>query len=267
MKFSKFCFTLATAVFAAGAFAGDALNVLVSFWSTNDRYADGTKVLPGEWYALCWSPNAEFGGITYDFKPAVEGDIIFDMMPRAKVYEDGNVGCKFTVFQADSDLVKEGGNYFVYLLDTRNAEGTDVAKVTTNNDGVRIPDTSLNGVSVSGSYTAEAALGQNTAEKSDVVGEADVGAWSESTVPADTKKPRIVDFKFVDNATVQISVADMVPGIKYNVKMGSTPSTMTNYSFETPKTVATDDETVPFEISASDASFFQVVRQPIKIVK
>ena len=101
MKFSKLCFMLATATFAVGAFA-DASNLLVSFYSTDDYYADGTQVLPGEWYALCWSPRSEFGGITYDFKPAVEGDIIFSMMPRAKVYDDGNVGCKYTVFQVDS---------------------------------------------------------------------------------------------------------------------------------------------------------------------
>ena len=267
MKFSKLCFLCATAVMAGGAFAGDALNVLVSFWSTNDTYADGTKVLPGEWYALCWSPNAEFGGITYDFKPAVEGDIIFDMMPRAKVYEDGNVGCKFTVFQADSSLVKEGGNYFVYLLDTRNAEGSSVAKVTTNDDGMCVPDMQLNGISVSSSYTAEATRGKNSAVKSDVVGEADAGTWNESAVPADFKMPRIVDFKVVDSATVQISVADMVPGIKYNVKMGASPASMTSYSLKTPKTVSAEGETVPFEISATDASFFQVVRQPITLEK
>ena len=30
------------------------------------------------------------------------------------VHEDGNVGCKFTVFQADSDLVKKDGNCFTF---------------------------------------------------------------------------------------------------------------------------------------------------------
>lgn len=266
MKCYKLGVMLAAATFAAGAFAGDALNVLVSFWSTNDTYADGTKVLPGEWYALCWSQNDTFGGITYDFKPAVDGDIIFDMMPRAKRYEDGNVGCKFTVFQADSDLVKKGGNYFVYLLDTRNAEGNAVAAVTTNDDGERVPNMALNGCSVSSSYTAEAALGENTAVKSEVA-DATAGEWGESAVPADIKKPRVVDFKFVDNATVEISVADMVPGIKYNVKMGATPSTMTSYSLKTPMAVASEGGTVPFEVSAADASFFQIVRQPLKIEK
>ena len=58
MKFSKFCFTLATAVFAAGAFA-DAANVLISFSTTADTYADGTPVKDGEWYALCWSPRTK----------------------------------------------------------------------------------------------------------------------------------------------------------------------------------------------------------------
>lgn len=265
MKFSKVCCMLAAASFAVGAFA-DASNVLVSFWSTNDTYADGTKVLPGEWYALCWSPNNEFGGITYDFKPAVEGDIIFDMMPRAKMYSDGNVGCKFTVFQADSSLLTSGGNFFVYLLDTRDAEGKTVASETKNADGVRIPDTSLNGAAVSGSFTASAFNGKKAQSRNAVasnVASDKIGAWDSSALPADFKNPRIVDFKVVDNATVRISVADMLPGVKYNVKMGASPSDMTSYRLQAPKTADVEGETVPFDVSSEDARFFQIIRQPI----
>jgi hypothetical protein len=266
MKISKAFTLFAAALCAAGAFA-DASNLLVSFYSTDDYYADGTRVLPGEWYALCWSPRTEFGGITYDFKPAVEGDIIFDMMPRAKVYEDGNVGCKYTVFQIDSLKVPSGGNYFVYLLDTRNADGTAVAKETTNEDGTRVPDTTLSGASVSGSYTATAFNGKRgkkrTATASNVAN-GKIGTWDESALPADFKTPRIVDFKLIDSATVRISVADMMPGVKYNVRMGATPSEMTSYRVQAPKTVAVEGETVPFEVSAADAAFFQIVRQPIR---
>lgn len=267
MKFSKLCFMLATATFAVGAFA-DAANVLVTFYSTDDYYADGSKVIPGEWYALCWSPNKEFGGITYDFKPAVEGDMIFDMMPRAKMYDDGNVGCKYTIFQADSSLVKSGGNYFVYLLDTRDVNG-NVASATTNDDGARVPDTSLNGSSVSGSFTATSYTGSRVGKRrkatASKVADGKIGTWGASALPADFKQPRIVDFKLVDNATVQISVADMMPGVKYNVKMGDSPSNMTSYRLESPKTVNVEGETVPFEVSAENAKFFQIIRQPLKI--
>jgi hypothetical protein len=54
MKFTKFGIMVASAAIAAGVFA-DAANVLVSFSTTSDRYADGTPVKDGEWYALCWS--------------------------------------------------------------------------------------------------------------------------------------------------------------------------------------------------------------------
>ena len=266
MKLSKVCLMLAAASFAVGAFA-DASNLLVSFYSTNDYYADGTQVLPGEWYALCWSPRTEFGGITYDFKPAVEGDKVFSMMPRAKRYADGNVGCEFSIFQIDSSKVPSGGNYFVYLLDTRNAEGTAVAKETTNEDGMLVPNTMLSGASVSGSFTATAFNGKKVKKRKAVassVADGKIGTWDESALPSDFKAPRIVDFKVVDNATVRISVADMMPGVKYNVRMGTTPSEMTSYRVQAPKTVSAEGETVPFEVSATDAAFFQIVRQPIR---
>lgn len=265
MKFSKLCFMLATATFAVGAFA-DASNLLVSFYSTDDYYADGTQVLPGEWYALCWSPRTEFGGITYDFQPAVEGDKVFSMMPRAKRYADGNVGCEYSIFQIDSSKVPSGGNYFVYLLDTRNADGTAVAKETKNEDGMLVPDTMLSGASVSGSFTATAFNGKKAKRRKAVasnVAASRVGTWDESALPSDVKTPRIVDFKVVNDATVRISVADMMPGVKYNVKMGASPSGMTSYRLQAPKTVAVEGETVPFEVSSEDAKFFQIIRQPI----
>jgi len=265
MKFSKFCFMLAAATFAAGAFA-DAANVLVSFWSTDDYYADGSRVLPGEWYALCWSPNAEFGGITCDFEPAREGDIIFDVMPRAKVYPDGNVGCKFTVFQASASKVKAGGNYFVYLLDTRDATGKSVAKDTkVNSVGLCVPNVRLSGCSVSGSFTADVAdnASTNKGVASDVAA-SDIGKWSESAVPAAIlKQPRIVDFTLVEGAKVNISVADMIPGMKYNICMGNNPSELTTYRLQAPKISLSEDEIVPFTVSSENAKFFQVVRQPL----
>jgi len=271
MKFSKLGVMFVAAIFAVGAFA-DASNLLVSFYSTDDYYADGTQVLPGEWYALCWSSSAEFGGITYDFKPAVEGDKIFSMMPRAKRYEDGNVGCEYSIFQIDSSKVPSGGNYFVYLLDTRNVDGTAVAKETTNEDGMRVPDTKLSGASVSGSFTATAFNGKKAKRRKAVasdVAASKIGIWDESALPSDVKTPRIVDFKLINSATVRISVADMMPGVKYNVKMGASLSDMTSYRLQAPKTVDVEGETVPFDVSLEDAKFFQIIRQPIgqKIVE
>ena len=260
MKFTKLCLMFTAATLAVGAFA-DAANVLVSFWSTNDTYADGSTVKEGEWYALCWSPNETFGGITYDYKPVVDGDVICDMMPRAVKTEEG-VGCKFTVFQADSSLVKDDGNFFVYLLDTRDVAGNVTKDSTTTESGLRVPDTKLSGVSVSASFTAEAEIGKNNAVESDLP-KSMVG-WFESDVPAD-KCPRVVGFKLIDDAKVELKVADMLPGVKYNVKMGSNPAELTTYALKVPQTVSGEGSVVPFEVSKGDASFFQVIRQPLKV--
>jgi hypothetical protein len=261
MKFSKFCFMLAAAVFAAGAFA-DALNVLVSFYSEDDYYADGTQVLPGEWYALCWSPRSKFGGITYDFKPVVDGDVICDMMPRAEKHADGTVGCKFTVFQADSSMVQSGGNYFVYLLDTRNAEGTDVAKTKES--------LFINSAAVSGSYTAESfsSNGKKKPKKRNATASTVakdnnlLNKWGESSLPTEFDKPSISGFRLLDDAKVEISVVGMVPGVNYNVRMGSGPSEseMTSYRIASPKSAASKDQEVPFIVSAENANFFQIIR-------
>jgi len=261
MKISKAFTFFATALIAVGAFA-DALNVLVSFYSEDDYYADGTQVLPGEWYALCWSPRSEFGGITYDFKPVVDGDVICDMMPRAEKHDDGTVGCKFTVFQADSSMVKSGGNYFVYLLDTRNAEGTDVAKTKES--------LFINSAAVSGSYTAEAydsngkkkPKKRNATESTVAKDKNLLNKWGESSLPDEFDKPTISSFKLLDDAKVEIRVVGMVPGVNYNVRMGSGPSEseMTSYRIASPKSASSTDQEVPFIVSAENANFFQIIR-------
>ena len=153
MKCYKLGVMLAAATFAAGAFA-DARNVLISFSTDgSETYADGAPVLPGEWYALCWSPRETFGGITLDFKPVVEGDKILILAPLA---EKGR--CPETIFEVDSaDVPKGNGNYFVYVLDTRDVDG-NVAKSDDNGD-VSVPSTTMNGaVAKTTGFTTSAVL-------------------------------------------------------------------------------------------------------------
>ena len=248
MKFSKFCFTLATAVFAAGAFA-DAANVLISFSTEADTYADGTPVKDGEWYALCWTADGSFDGLDLDCNPVDPAEKVLVVAPLA---ENGH--CPFVIFQIDSKVAPVAGNYFVYVLDTRNASGTAVASAKKNADGKRVPATEVNGAVASKSFTAAASIGANNANEGVDVS----GRWVASTV-AEAKQPRITAFK-VENAKVKITVADMMPGVKYNIVMGDSPTNLTSYGLDVPKTI-NDDPT--FEIDPGDAMFFRVVRQPL----
>lgn len=248
MKFSKVCCMLAAASLAVGAFA-DAANVLISFSTKSDYYADGTPVLDGEWYALCWAKDRNFDGITLDCKPVNPDEKILIMAPLAK-----GGRCPFVVFQVDSAVAPSEGRYFVYLLDTRDATGTKVAEAGENEAGERVPQSWINGAAVSKGFTASSSAGKNRARAVSVTS----GVWAESEV-VDAKQPRITSFK-VEDAKVKITVADMLPGVKYNISMGSSPSEFTSYGLDVPKTVA-DDPT--FELDLSDAKFFRVVRQPL----
>jgi len=252
MQFKRFGLMLAAATFAVGAFA-DAANVLVSFSTKADYYADGTPVLDGEWYALCWAKDRKFDGITLDCKPVnanPDQERILLMAPLAK-----GGRCPFVVFQIDSAVAPSDGRYFVYLLDTRDATGTSVAEAGENDDGERVPMSSINGAAVTKGYTASTSAGKNKARAVAVTS----GVWADSEV-VDAEPPRITAFK-VEDAKVKITVAGMLPGVKYNISMGASPSSMTEYGLNVPKTV--NDDPV-FEIDQGDAKFFQVVRQPLE---
>jgi len=252
MKATKFFALVSSALLSACAFA-DAADLLLSFSTVGpDKYADGkTTVVDGEWYALCWTPNEAFGGITTEFLPAVEGDRVMMSAPLAK---DGH--CPYAVFQVDSKTVPTGGKYFVYLLDTRDANGVPAAK--TVKDGKMAP-VMLNGAVASAQFTAGGSATARTVESAGVAG----AAWGESTV--DTGAANFTQAKItaiaVDGDQVKITVSGMMPGVKYNIKAGETVGDLKDYKLDVPLTKTADD--VPFFLNKSDAKFFKVVRDPL----
>ena len=244
MKLSKLFSAVMVVTVASGAFA-DAANTLISFSTTGpDKYADGTPVLDGEWYALVWSADGNFEGITADCKAEDPNDAVVIVAPLAKGGK-----CPFTVFQIDSKSpnCKSDGTYAVYLLDTRNAEKTAVAAAK---DG---KPASVNGVQVNENFTAASALAGSVEPKG-----TGVGAWGASS-DVGLKQPKITAFA-VNGAKVEITVSDLVPAVKYNVLMGATVDKLETYALETPKG---DVESANFEINAADSKFFQVVREPL----
>lgn len=244
MKLSKLFSAVIVAAVAVGAFA-DAANTLISFSTTGpDEYADDKPVLDGEWYALVWSADGKFDGITADCKAADPNDAVVIVAPLAKGGK-----CPFTVFQIDSKSpnCKSSGTYAVYLLDTRNAEKTAVAASKGGKPA------SVNGVQVNENFTAASALAGSVESKGAVA-----GAWDESGV-ANLKQPKITAFK-VNGAKVEITVSDLEPSVKYNVLMGPTVDKLETYALETPKT---DVESANFEINTADSRFFKVVREPL----
>lgn len=243
MKFSKIFSMAAAASMAVGAYA-DAANVLVSFSTTSDKYADGSTVKDGEWYALCWSADSEFDGINLDCTPKNPDEKVLILAPLA---ENGH--CPSVVFQIDSTKAPTGGNYFVYLLDTRNADG--VVSVATTVDGRRVPENVANGSAVAQSYAASSADGVKIASAGTSGAAVGTEVWS----PA---QPKIEGFELVGDATVKITVVGMMSGLTYKVSMGSDIGNM-----KTTEIVTSDKEDgkVSFYVTDKDARFFKVVAE------
>ena len=241
MKISKAFTFFAAALFAVGAFA-DAANVLISFSTTADYYADGTPVLDGEWYALCWASDGVFDGINLDCEPVDENDRIFKLAPLAR-----NGHCPYVLFQVDSREAPTNGVFAVYLLDTRDVTQSVVSPAV-EKDGRRVPANVVNGSSSSMSYSTSTSLGNKIASS----------GISSSGSAADWKavQPKITAFEVFDSE-VKITVAGMMSGLTYKVRMGETIDNMSSYSV----TPETEGGEAFFCIDPKEARFFKVIAE------
>jgi len=246
MKISKFIAIAAVAATATGAFA-DAANVLVSFSTTADKYADGTPVKDGEWYALAWSADGVFEGLQLDCTPIDPNDLV---IMKASLAKGGK--CPYTVFQIDSQSpnCKRTGTYSVVMLDTRDVNGQP-SKTTPK---------AVNAAAVAKDYQAGSATSGATekAEQPEI-------AWAQSQIDTSAEgfKPALIKgFKLIDDAKVEIEVENMLPGVKYNVMMGESLEKLDTYGLDVPADVSTKDAKVI--IDAKDAKFFKLTREPLK---
>lgn len=246
MKITKFIVLALLASFALGAFA-DAANVLVSFSTTADKYADGTSVKDGEWYALCWSPDGVFEGLNLDCTPVDANDLVCLMAPLAKGGK-----CPYTIFQIDSQSpnCKRNGKYVVVMLDTR---GTGGVPAKADKDG---KPTVLNGSIISANYAAGSETSGTTAE-----GGTTAGSWSESAIAGEVPQPVIKGFSVIGDAKVKIDVEGLLPNIPYTVKMGSEIGNLDTIDMTGAKA---GEASTSFIIDKGDAKFFQVTRKPLK---
>lgn len=236
---------VAVATMAFGAL-GDARNQLVSFYSNGpDKYADGTTVLDGEWYALVWSKDGTFEGFTPQCGPVDKKDLVVLMAPLAK---DGH--CPYSVFQVDSksDKYKANGDgvYAVYLLDTRNAD-----KSSPSVKGESGLPANVDGAVALAAGGSTGVVAVASAE------------WNESSVDESAEgydAPKISAIK-VEGAKVRLTVTGLLPSVKYNVRMGGKVDSLDTFALETPALGATEAD---FVVTPEDSRFFKVTRQPLE---
>ena len=191
---------------AAASFA--AVNdTLISFSTPGvDTYADGTAVKDGECYALVWSKDGVFEGIDVNGKPLDANDRVVLVAPVAK---DGK--CPALIYQVDADVAATlaGGQYGVYLLDTRRTAATGEAVVGLE-DGKLVFVRSLASASEGAAATGSA---PTSVAAKDAVGGAVATAYAEVAAPAVAIR--------VEAATVRLTVSGMNPFATYWVLKGT----------------------------------------------
>lgn len=235
MNIKKIFALAAVSTMASFAFA-DAANTLITFSTPGpDKYADGETVKDGEIYALVWSTDGKFDGFTAEGEAADPADKVIFKAPLAK---DGR--CGLTLFQIDSKVAPQGGEYAVYLLDTRAGNGlvtgAAVAKTFAGANGT------ANIAAVKTDKTVDAEGNKVAVVSGSAALAGDVAAIA----------PVITGFK-VEGATVKITVSNILPGLVYEVKGG-----LKGDADLTGATAEKVGDDVEFTVPADAAQFFKV---------
>ena len=160
------------AMAACSAFAA-ADDVLVTFSTPGtDTYADGSTVMDGEFYALCWSTN--FPDFKINPDGTADGGSIVLAAPIAK-----GGRCPTIVYEVDAALATNqyaGGEWAVYMLDTRkfarDGEGNLIVSLSGNtgtvNTSGRVATATAGAGSVANIYGIAAQSAEVTADEEDI---------------------------------------------------------------------------------------------------
>lgn len=225
---------------------GAADDMVLSFSTPGvDRYADGTKVLEGESYALVWTADgATFEGLTSECLPVSESNKLVVVASLAKQWK-----CPVTVLEISAEDAKqyEKGTFALYLLDTR-VKGSD-GKVSLASYVNGRPQ-------VVNSFGVSDADGNSVASASGVAGSINgvsavklgaVGVYSQIDPPAITAMK-------IGEATIRLEVKGMSMAADYFVVPGVAPG-----SFAPMMNADRDEEGFTFDKPGVPAQFYKVI--------
>ena len=231
---------MATASLAAFAAAND---MLVTFSTKGpDKYADGRTVMDGECYALCWSRDFSRFAVRSD-GTGEGGEVVL----KAPVAQGGRCPC--VAFEVDAGEMASkyaGGEWAVYLLDTRRFSADGAARVS---------GASATTVNTSG-FVAKAGVASGT------VGTVVSGSAAATDVASgvEVPKPRITGIRVVDG-NVYVSVKGTVPFLSYGLSEGATPGDVAEPVGESAAGGASaEDEVILVAPAKRGAAFFRVSR-------
>ena len=205
-----------------------------------DCYADGTRAVDGEYYALvAIAPRVQFAGFAADGS-LVDGEnarVLF-RLPLAK-----GGRCPKTSVAIDEAAVASGERLLLALLDTRSTVRSGAAFRVDGWAAVAAPQVAPS----SGFY---AMTGASSA------------AMVRSAVPAGTPQPRIAAIRR-EGAEVVLTVTGTTPVLDYNVAAGAAPDRLD--AAGAARSAVAGDASRPIELrvgveAGAGSGFFRVVR-------
>jgi len=219
-----------------------AVNDTLLMFSTQgtDTYADGTTVLDGECYALCY---VQPGGSAFEIKAdgtAVGGEVLL-VAPVAKGGRCPNLLYVVDAAKAES---LTGGSYAVYLLDTRvpKAEG-GYAVAGVENGKAKV----VNGAAA----VVEGGTTGTGTEATDTIAQLPAAPTGGTvTVAVVIDQPTITAIK-VEGASIKLTAANLSPAADYFVKTGTDVSGVD-------KLVPASVEGSTFTVSKDEGQFFKI---------
>lgn len=225
---------------------GAANDTVISFSTPGiDSYADGSRVLPGESYALVWTANGStFGGLKADCQPVSENDKLVMVAPLAK-----RGRCPVTVVEIDANDAKqyENGKFALYLLDTRTKGANGVVALASYVNGLPQVVNSVGATDAGKDFAAvDGVAGQMAATGAVKLGE--IGVYTQ------VEAPQITAIE-VKGAQIRIRVKGMSDVANYFVVPGATPG-----NFAPAMDATADAEGFTFDKPEdSDSTFYKVI--------
>ena len=234
----------------AVTFANSVGDARISFSTKGpDLYADGSVVMDGECYALVWSSDGKFDGFAANGECIDGYDRIVLMAPVAK---DGR--CPPVLFQVPQAEAEElaGGQYAVYLLDTRIASGDTVRPRGTVNGKLAL----MNGY---GATSANLAVGALNSKKAEEIAEDKAEGQIASVlaaVPADCAQPRIKSMR-IEGDNVFLTVETLKGFMRVSSGSDVSASDAASAAIETN---GGDEDVTLVTRKPGNSGFFKVIR-------
>lgn len=183
-----------------------------------DTYSDGSDVLAGECYALCYVTDPATFAIKSDGTAAAGGEVLLTAPMATKMADGEGMHCPNLVYTIPASKVEslEGGSYAVYLLDTRVPDATAAG-------GYRVAGvaggraTAVNGV---GEVASGGSIAANSSGVSVFNGNIVAGGKVDALSVVDTPVITAIN---VDNANVVLTVSGLSPAVDYVVLKGAGP--------------------------------------------